>query len=112
MTTGPTDFVMLPPEIEAQNVAHVIDNDLPNFTAHIDSFTSYPGLPSLEGAPRVGMCITRTGYIVHWNSLQENSAWDFCTMTLDPENFVKLYTSKVFKNLNLKRNNNNDYSTT
>jgi hypothetical protein len=44
----------------------------------------------------LGMGVSSLGFVAHWKSSAESSAWDFLNTSLEMENYVKLYTSKLF----------------
>ncbi len=41
------------------------------------------------------MGVSRLGIVEHWKSSAESSVWDFLNTSLEMENYVKLYTSKL-----------------
>ena len=54
-------------------------------------------MPSIHKATR-GVCQTDYGFVVHWKTLDESSAWDVMqNFDLDETHYVKLYTSAVLK---------------
>ncbi len=45
----------------------------------------------------LGMGVSSLGVVAHWKSSgAESSVWDFLNTSLEMENYVKLYTSKLF----------------
>ncbi len=46
-----------------------------------------------------GMCVTTAGYLVHWRTLDDNTAWDHLIGELDMECYLKVYTSNLTKKL-------------
>ena len=45
-----------------------------------------------------GICQTQYGFLVHWKTSEENTAWDhMCELLPGPEHYVKLYTSALMK---------------
>jgi len=55
MTINPHEIIAADPYPEAQNGANILQEEIPNWTADLDHSTSYPGLPMLIEAPRLGM---------------------------------------------------------
>ena len=53
------------------------------------------GYPQLTTNLKIGMCVTTSGYIVHWKTCTHNTAWEYLTNERDEEHFVKIYTSKL-----------------
>lgn len=43
------------------------------------------------------MCVTSAGFIVHWDRLDSDTAWEHMCADLDIPNFTMLYTSKIVK---------------
>jgi hypothetical protein len=55
-------------------------------------------MPSIVNVRR-GICTTDYGFVVHWKTLDESSAWDVMKgFDLDETHYIKLYTSVLFKN--------------
>jgi hypothetical protein len=66
---------------------------IPTWTvAALNTRVPIPTLISME----LGMGVSSLGFVAHWKSSAESSAWDFLNTSLEMENYVKLYTSKLF----------------
>ncbi len=60
--------------------------------ASLNTKVPFPTLVSME----LGMGVSSRVFVDNWKSSAESSVWDFLNTSLEMENYVKLYTSKLF----------------